>query len=74
VTTSEFLDAGELHQLTGFARRKQQGEWLRTRGIPFQDNGRSIVVRRANATAWTDGQPLPNPGVSSWKPDFSKPF
>jgi phage anti-repressor protein len=74
VTESEFLDARELHQLTGYARRKQQGEWLRAREIPFQDNGRSLVVRRVNASAWADGQPLPQPVVSSWKPDFSKPF
>lgn len=70
MSQSEFLDAQELHQLTGYVRRKQRAEWLRARGIPFQDNGRGVVVRRINASAWADGQPLPS-AVSFQEPDLS---
>ena len=43
---TEYLTGPELHQLTGYARKAQQGEWLKGRSIPHKmDNGRVIVSR-----------------------------
>lgn len=68
---SEFLDSGELHQLTGYARPKQQANWLAAEKIPHQVRGARIIVCRVHARAWVEGK---TQVVSSWKPDFSKSF
>lgn len=65
---SEFLDAAELHQLTGYARRKQQAAWLRVEGIPHQIRGRRLIVSRAHSRAWLEGQ---RSAVSLQEPDLS---
>lgn len=69
----EFLDATELHQLTGYARPKQQAGWLTGEGIPHRTNAKGRpVVRRAHAQAWIEGKPIVV--SSSWTPSFDKPF
>ena len=68
----EFLNAAELHQLTGYARCKQQAAWLHAEGIPHQVRGSRVIVSRAHARGWLEGKP--QVVTSAWKPDFSKPF
>lgn len=58
-----FLDAAEVRELTGRARRRDQIAWLRTSGIPFHVNaaGYPIIARAhftrepeaANAPTWS---------------------
>lgn len=67
----EFLDAAELHQLTGYARPKAQAAWLHARGIPHRVDGRRVIVCRVHARAWVEGRPL---AVPSCEPIFDKPF
>jgi hypothetical protein len=64
----EFLDATELHQLTGYARCKQQATWLHAEGIPHQVRGRRVVVCRVHSRAWVEGKPSV---VSLQEPDLS---
>lgn len=58
---SEFLNATELHQLTGFARTKAQAAWLREEQIPHQVRGSRVIVSRLHARAWVEGRALPVP-------------
>lgn len=71
MSEGEFLDATELHQLTGYARCKQQASWLAAEGVPHQVRGSRVIVCRVHARAWVEGKPQV---VTSWQPDFSKPF
>lgn len=67
MTQGEFLDAAELHQLTGYARTKAQATWLRAEGIPFKSNGKGLVVCRIHSRAWVEGKPLPvSSGDFNW--------
>lgn len=67
---SEFLTTADLHQLTGYARSKQQAAWLHAEGIPHQVRGSRVIVSRAHSRAWLEGKPQV---VTSWKPDYSQP-
>lgn len=58
MAAGEFLDAAELHQLTGYARAKAQARWLAAEGIPHKFNGKNVVVRRAHSQAWVEGKPV----------------
>ena len=65
---SEYLSTAELHQLTGYARKAQQGEWLKGRGIPHKmDNGR-VIASRVHVQAWLEGKHT----ISSNGPDWAK--
>ena len=65
---TEYLNATELHQLTGYARKAQQGEWLKVRGIPHKlDNGR-VIVSRIHVQAWLEGKHT----ISSSGPDWAR--
>lgn len=64
----EFLDKGELHQLTGFARVKAQAAWLASRGIPHRLDGSRVIVCRTDAREWVQGKPL---NVSSGEPNWA---
>jgi hypothetical protein len=69
VSAPEFLDASELHQLTGYARPKGQAAWLRTEGIPHQVRGRRVIVSRTHSLAWLEGRATS--AVSLQEPDLS---
>ena len=53
---TEYLNGPELHQLTGYARKQQQSDWLKERGMPHKlDNGR-VIVSRIHVQAWLEGK------------------
>ena len=58
MSEAEFLKAPELHDLTGFARAAEQEAWLKGRGIPYQRDGRRVIVCRIHARAWVEGRPV----------------
>ena len=65
---TEYLTGPELHQLTGYARKAQQGEWLKGRSIPHKlDNGR-VIVSRVHVQAWLEGKHT----ISSNGPNWAK--
>lgn len=53
---TEYLNAPEMHQLTGYARAVQQGEWLKSRSIPHRMDGRRVIVSRVHVQAWLEGR------------------
>jgi hypothetical protein len=66
VNTSEFLDASELHQLTGAARANAQEAWLKTEGIPYQRRDNRVIVCRVHARAWVEGRPVVSSSGPNW--------
>ena len=65
---SEFLSTQELHQLTGYARRTQQADWLKENGIPHRlDSGR-VIVSHTHVRAWLEGRNT----ISSNGPNWAK--
>jgi hypothetical protein len=64
---TEFLNSGELHALTGFARAAEQDAWLKEHGIPHKRDGRRVIVSRFHARAWLEGRPV----VASNAPNIS---
>jgi hypothetical protein len=69
VNQSEYLNATELHELTGYARQKRQAAWLRAEGIPHQVRGRRVIVCRVHSRQWVEGRP--GAAVSFEEPDLS---
>lgn len=63
----EFLDKAELRGLTGCAWATTQASWLRSKGIPFQQDGKRLIVCRVHVRAWTAG----TLAVSSNGPNWS---
>jgi hypothetical protein len=68
ILLSEFLGRHELRQLSGCAWSSTQAAWLRSKGIPFQQDGKRLIVCRVHVRAWADG----TLAVSSNGPDWSK--
>lgn len=56
---SEFLDRGEVHELTGYARAKAQAAWLQAERIPHRVVGSRVIVCRVHARAWVEGRATP---------------
>jgi hypothetical protein len=54
--TPEYLNGGELHCLTGYARSGDQSEWLTKHSIPFLKDGKRIVVSREHVRARIEGR------------------
>lgn len=69
MTDSEFLNATELHQLTGYARAKAQASWLTREGIPHQVRARRVLVSRVHSRQWLEGRQTSV--VSLQEPDLS---
>lgn len=55
---SEFLSQPELYTLTGYARAGQQSDWLKTKGIPFRQDGRRVIISREHVRNWLEGRTL----------------
>lgn len=53
---SEFLSNLELTQLTGYQQTNSRAAWLKHHGIPYQRNGRGLIVSRVHARAWLEGK------------------
>jgi hypothetical protein len=62
----EYLDATELHQLTGSARAKGQAAWLAERAIPHKVDGRRIIVSRVHVRLWIEGRPVVSSSGPNW--------
>jgi hypothetical protein len=56
VSEREFLNAGDLRDLTGYTRASEQEEWLKTHAIPHRRDGRRIILARFHARAWLEGR------------------
>lgn len=65
---TEYLNAAELHQLTGYARTAQQTAWLKSRSIPHRQDGARVIVSRLHVQAWLEGRHT----VSSNGPNWGK--
>jgi hypothetical protein len=52
----EFLEKPELRRLTGCAWSTTQAAWLRAKGIPFQQDGKRLIVCRVHVREWTAGK------------------
>lgn len=50
------LSQQELRDLTGRARRTDQEEWLRERGIPYRWDGVRLLVSCSVVDAWLSGR------------------
>jgi hypothetical protein len=55
------LSPDELRELTGYARRGAQSEWLTVNGIPFRLDGARLLVARVHAEAWLGGKEVMQP-------------
>lgn len=54
---SEYLPSTELHALTGYARMKQQAEWLAEQGIPYLIDSRNrLIVSREHVRGRLEGR------------------
>ena len=53
---SEYLSSQELHDLTSFARAAEQSDWLKDHGIPYQRDGKRVIVSRIHARSWIEGR------------------
>ena len=60
----EFLTLPELHELTGYARSRQQAEWLKERGVPHRVDGRRIIIARQHVLAWLEGKTVVSGGIN----------
>lgn len=61
---NEYLTPSELHQLTGYARSRQQDEWLKEHGVPHRVDGKRIIVSRVHVLQWIEGKPLVSGGIN----------
>lgn len=52
----EYLNATELHTLTGYARPGQQTAWLKEKALPHRVDGKRIIVSRVHVQAWLEGK------------------
>lgn len=53
---SEFLDKGEMRQLTGRAQVNKQQEWLQSQGVAHRRDGARLIVSRHHVRAWLEGK------------------
>lgn len=65
---TEYLNTTELHQLTGYARKTQQAEWLKGQCIPHKVDGTRVIVSRVHVQRWLEGKHT----VSSQGPNWAK--
>lgn len=62
----EYLDAAELHRLTGFARGPAQAGWLKDQGIPHKIDGKRVIVSREHVKAWLEGRTVVTSTGPNW--------
>lgn len=55
---TEYLSTAELHQLTGYARSKEQAAWLTFSNIPHKQDGSRLIVSRVHVQSWLEGKPV----------------
>ena len=65
---TEYLTPAELHQLTGYARTGQQGDWLKNNSIPHKRDGARVIVSRVHVQAWLEGRHT----ITSTGPNWAK--
>lgn len=63
---TEYLIPAELHQLTGYARKTQQAEWLKERAIPHKVEGSRVIVSRVHVQAWLEGKHTISSNGPNW--------
>lgn len=66
MSSTEFLSAAELHDLTGFSRAAEQDEWLTAKGIPHRRDGKRVIVCRVHARAWVEGRAAVSSNGPNW--------
>jgi|DEB19_MinimDraft_2_1074335.scaffolds.fasta_scaffold01045_2 hypothetical protein len=64
--TSEYLNAQDLHQLTGYARPVKQLGWLQAHGIPHRADGSRIIVSHKHVTSWLEGRNVIQSSGPNW--------
>ena len=76
---SEFLDKGEMRQLTGRAQVNKQQEWLEAQGIAHRRDGARLIVSRHHVRLWLERKHVPQRRGFNWaalngevEPDLSK--
>ncbi len=62
----EYLDATELHRLTGAARAAGQAAWLAERAIPHRVDRKRIIVSRMHVRAWLENRPVVSSEGPNW--------
>ena len=63
---SEYLSLQELHQITGYARARQQAAWLAEQRIPHRLDGRRVILSRLHVQAWLQGRNSVTSGGPNW--------
>ena len=53
---NEYLNAFELHALTGYARPGPQAAWVKEKGIAHRLDGKRVIVSRVHVQQWLEGR------------------
>lgn len=59
---SEFLSPKERRDLTGYAWRGKQADWLHAKGLPFKTDGNRLIVLRTHVNQWLAGKKFSGAG------------
>jgi hypothetical protein len=62
----EFLEKPEIRRLTGCAWTATQAQWLRAKGIPFQQDGNRLLVCRVHVRSWVEGRQVVSSNGPNW--------
>ena len=66
MSSSEFLQPEELHDLTGYARAAEQEGWLVEHGVPHRRDGKRMIVSRFHAREWLAGREVVASSGPNW--------
>ena len=53
---SEYLNAQDLHALTGYAQLQKQALWLTQNGVPHRKIDSRVIVSHRHVTSWIEGR------------------
>lgn len=53
---NEYLSNQELSRLTGASENSSKSRWLKGRCIPYQEDGKRLIVSREHVRSWLEGK------------------
>lgn len=63
---SEYLNAQDLHALTGYARPGKQAQWLQEHGLPHRVDGARVIVAHRHVQSWLEGRTVVRSSGPNW--------
>ncbi len=63
---SEYLNAQDLHTLTGYARPGKQAEWLKQNGVAHRVDGARVIVAHTHVQRWLEGRTVVSSSGPNW--------